>query len=51
MDFACNVTTSVVLVVSSEVVVSKDVALRIHSNRRLNIAWDIVTNLIRSLLE
>jgi len=38
MDVACNVTTSVVLEVCSEVVVSKDVALRIHSNRRLNIA-------------
>lgn len=41
MDVACKVTTSVVLVVCSEVVVSKDVALRIHSNCRLNIAWDI----------
>jgi hypothetical protein len=51
MDVACNVTTSVVLVVCSETVVSKDVALRVHSNRRLNIAWDIVINLVRRLLE
>ena len=51
MDIACNVTTAVVLVVCSDAMVSKDVALCIHSNRRLNIAWDIVMNLVRRLLE
>jgi hypothetical protein len=51
MDVACNVTTVVVLLVCIEVVVSKDVVQRIHSNHRLNIAWDIIINLVRRLLE